>query len=300
MDLPKAFQISDQHEKKYTPLSEKEQLRHTQPELNQAVDQDIAEESLALDGPAGPPDAKLNGQNKSQEQISKGKHQSVISEFQPGDPGHELKLNPKHEPPQLVGRHLAPPIKLEDNQYDQSGKHSEEISKSRTPIPSTAVQKMSRSSNQLPISAPNSPGAASNHFPTTSSASTTPFRIQDLEFLVSGTPSDGPRTTNVCPALREILRQAASKWDEETTVAAIYPWFGSEETTHCANTRAFGTDVMNKTACLRCCYAKIPCVLTLPGRRPVVLPLAAPMPGATSCKMGYYVCDGWTSWTRHR
>jgi hypothetical protein len=292
MNPSKGSKKANQYEKKYARLPLEVQLRDPQTELNPAIDQEIPEKALVLDELADSTDAKLN------DQITGRGKKWATSEFHRKVAGHELKLKLEQEPSQLGEESEALAVRIQNEQYEPSGTPGEMISNLREPIPITDEQKIMGNSNRVPISAPNSVGLGFPLFSPISGASKNPFQVEAIEFLVSGTPSDGPRTTNVCPTLRDILRQAASKWNAEATRATDYPWFMGSETVRCANTRTFGTNNANKTACLRCCYARTPCVLTVASRLPVVLPLAAPMPGATPYDTGYYISDRREAWTR--
>jgi hypothetical protein len=292
MNPSKDSKKANQYEKKYVPLPLGVQLRDAQTELNPAIDQEIAEKILALEELPDPTHAMPN------DQITGRGKKLATSESQRKVAGDELKMKLEQEPPQLREEFEALADKLRNELCYQSGDPGEESTKARELMPSTAAQKMTGSSNQVPISAPNSVGQAPNLFFPAASLSGNPFQVDDIEFLVSGTPSDGPRTINVCSALGDILRRAALRWEEEATTAASCPWFGGSKTAHCANTRSFGANIANNTACLRCCYARIPCVLTLPNKPPVVLPLAVPMPGTTPHDTGYYISDGLKAWTR--
>jgi hypothetical protein len=279
---------TDQYEET-APLPRRVQFHDAQSEFNSAIDQDTAEKVRAPDELADPTNPKLKFQIDDEKKIAHPEKELACSESQRKVAEHELNMKLEQEPPQLAGEFKVLAVKFENEEHKQSGKPLDDASKAKEPSPSTAVQKMTESLNRVPSSAETSVAQGSDFYSPTSGPSKNPFEVENIEFLVSGTPSDGPRTTNVCPALRDILRQAAAKFDEEATIAANYSWFGGPRMVRCANTRAFGLAITNKTACLRCCHAKTPCVLTLAGKSPVVLPLAAPMLGATLYNVGYYV-----------
>jgi hypothetical protein len=123
--------------------------------------------------------------------------------------------------------------------------------------------------------------------------------LNKIKFLISGTPANGPTISmlDVAQKLQSHVKKAIDGWNKKQKKGN---WSKVCDVLRCVETRMqkfnvtrvpLHPDPEHKTACARCVKSRIPCMLILRGRRPVVLPLPRRERPAGLCSrdMEYYV-----------
>jgi hypothetical protein len=113
--------------------------------------------------------------------------------------------------------------------------------------------------------------------PTTST--TNQPTIKEIEFLVSGSPKEGHRISDVSAELKSRLEATVAGWN---SFKKGRKWFMFSDIIRCVDVRVRGLnkqktpihkDAEHKTACKTCINAGKLCMLVLRRSQPVILPL---------------------------
>ena len=117
------------------------------------------------------------------------------------------------------------------------------------------------------------------------------------EFLISGTPHNGPRTTDVHPTVIKAMNETIATWKNKS-----FAWEKKSYEPRCQEVRRLKTNKARApdhdttkeewSACNKCIRSRMPCTMNLTKTgKPVVLPLPVEQRSAntTPADLGYYV-----------